>query len=1487
MRGSKIGSTAMDSSSRVKVEYRDPTGIHGGFVSELQSRLPLKELHWSPGSARPTRSVSNLHIELLPEDDTGRIKHTTSSEVVFGSQENESGTKGEPPRKERRHQIPGLRRTPYLKIYILQCSDVDTYKASSRKLLREWINAQSSPSKSKQENHDAFEWLIVHVVSVSPEVSKPPSSTRPEGNADKRPTSNRWPSRSSTSLIEKIRSDFNGTSKNAVDRVVQVQILQRPTGDAKYVNRLSQDGTNGWDDLLSKLKSLILASFDLRVSQYEEDIREKELQRNLPGWNFNTFFILKEGLARGFESVGLIEDALTGYHELSFGLKAAIDEEHTDDKPGQQTAHFSNYTEELYEAFKQAKSKVEGTCSAGQGSEKPEFDLGVSVLDTERKDFQDLILTNKISIFDFQCYLFARQASLTLRLANAVISPPDSTKAKSSGLMQGLNSVVSEDDTDLAKPSDTGPEDLLMLAEVTTIAAAFLTTTAVIIREDIKLAIQEAGAASPGHDSDPTIETIVDNIVCNWEFSASQRILEATSARSLSAQLDPLLRQLRSKTGPNINGSEKDIPDSINTVHRNGHPSRTSSLAAQGPAKPAPLSQESFPLVTSLDAVRLLPPGMSRVGAQEVAAQRGDLWALARRVLSGLGLRHSGWSGSLTDMASISLMKGEDLQEVELNSSADQDKKENQTPSSGPQAPIIAGICNKVLLAALDSSSDFYNLYERLTTSALACYVVGDRKKAAEAMTADLAVIRFQLKDYNVAASYFRQLAPFYAKDNWSNLEIVMLDMYAQCLGHLGKIEEHIRIALRTLAKTTQSTHISSKEPLIGIESTRGVRQPLADPKVGLKAILAASQVLSQPVSIPMEQYFECIRLDKHIEHSFEHDGFVLAVRMRSLLPEKFEAISVKARLVSVDDGQRSEIWLSADTVQMINPGMVKVTLISKMMLPGWYTLSSMAIQASNIVFMHDLTPTSNPTILTRPRDSMISRQRTLAGQHRLLIWARSSSLETRLAHYGSVNLDQPKSVKVEITSGSNKVSQGLLLLRAASAGLRLHTAEAVVEAGGVSIVDKSHSGIIGFGALSADSSACIRIPYDLESDLKEISVRAEVKYITPKGDFTYACNSTISVLLPLSISVQDIFKQDTLFAKFTIGTASSIPVRVFNCHLESNQDFQADLCPMTDTKYDIFALQPLSFISRIRHRFVEEETSDTRKPFQNKLYLQIDYRCLDQEICAAVDEAFSNHLSSTPFGAYERLLKLTLLTTLRTRVSMQDLDAIGLRREFDLGLFEDYGWATILAGLPTDHGGEIAKWLQSWHGDHRMIHLDAASKDSPLQHLIVPVEMPHMHVVHTARLGAIVKFKSLSSDSITLAIGEALPMELVIAHTRRWHNDNKQEANSQPLDFVYEVQASPDIWLIGGQRKGHFSANAGDTRTFSLLLYPQTTGHLMYPAIEIQSVPLNSEMSSETNDESQAESVNVVVDRMSSTVSLDPSSAGGGWLVESRSRKP
>jgi trafficking protein particle complex subunit 10 len=564
------------------VECFDPYGVYKLIVPGLIPRLPLRSLHWQ-SHAGPLRSIETLHVDLVqagtdvgtsPVLSPGTLRRSVSASAKDdGFQTQNIGGKSastdqidvqpatlrQPP-SQRRHQIPGLRRTPYLKVLCVRCDDNEIYKSQVRGDIREWIKANTPPSQSTrkintQENHDAYEWLIVHVVipnttaATQPRVSGkgPDTSTTDKG-------SSRWRSGSST-ILEKLRADFNGSSKNATERVAQIrigindvpyEILPRvvpavPTG---YVET-EQEAENAWQDLVDKLKGLILSSFDMRVSQYEEDIKEKDAQRVLPGWNFCTFFILKEGLARGFESVGLVEDALVGYDELSVGLDSVIEEQAIAGDPERHGGALLDYTEDLKRTVEKAIAAV----IAGHGdfmdddepvnlqSEEQTMtdrfdDITISSV---KKPYRDMILANNVSVFDFRCYIFSRQISLLLRLGNAWSTREElleKLKEQQESVLHGVAPRAP------ALRQSEEPENLSMLAEICRRTLEFIPAVSQVMRNDLISSIGQGRATDGDKDHgtdllDPMLAEVIGNMVSSFAFSVAQQILAQTATKSL------------------------------------------------------------------------------------------------------------------------------------------------------------------------------------------------------------------------------------------------------------------------------------------------------------------------------------------------------------------------------------------------------------------------------------------------------------------------------------------------------------------------------------------------------------------------------------------------------------------------------------------------------------------------------------------------------------------------------------------------------------------------------------------------------------------------------------------------------------------------------------------------------------------------------------------------------------------------------------------
>ncbi|GJJ15396.1 hypothetical protein Clacol_009672 [Clathrus columnatus] len=246
-------------------------------------------------------------------------------------------------REEHASQIPqSLLDRPLLNIYVVSCEDTDVYKATVRRQIKDWLSIVN-----QRKNQ---EWLILLVI-------------RPD---------NRTPAQGffaiKGNVLERLRADFN-TDKR--DRCVQLTWSQGTVT------------TSACAELTSKMKEGIVSAFDSAVSQRLEDVRRSENQRQMPGWNFCTFFILKETLASTFTGMNLLDDAILAYSELEVSFLQS------------QTSSLSGHISWF-----------------GKLITPDPYDDSLPLLDITKKPYRDLILRNTITIFDFRVYLLAKHCDV-------------------------------------------------------------------------------------------------------------------------------------------------------------------------------------------------------------------------------------------------------------------------------------------------------------------------------------------------------------------------------------------------------------------------------------------------------------------------------------------------------------------------------------------------------------------------------------------------------------------------------------------------------------------------------------------------------------------------------------------------------------------------------------------------------------------------------------------------------------------------------------------------------------------------------------------------------------------------------------------------------------------------------------------------------------------------------------------------------------------
>lgn len=857
------------------VEYTDPSSLFPVVRPIIETKLPLKNLHWK-SPTRPVRSIESLRIGFVPAQHEA-TERKSSSDTTAGAV------------THRRHQIPGLRQTPYLKTYFLRCDDNDTYKTTARKAVREWIKTHAatpqshSSGTSSQEKHDAFEWLIVHVVQDGDGTEKTTSSSK-------------WPGLSTSTVLEKLKADFNGSSKSAVDRVAQLR-LPKP-GTAHRPPELPEQ----IEDFVEKMKNGVLASFDQRVAQYEEDIKEKDSQRSLPGWNFCTFFILKEGLARGFENVGLFEDALIGYDELSVGLDTAVGDQllGTGEHHGSTFLTYSGDWKEKAKAALDSGADEFPKDEDGEASSIPALDAKDFPLDSNRKRYREMILANNISIFDFRTYIFSRQLTLLLRAARAP------------------SLVGGEAQSQTSAKKDKKPEDLMLLSEICERSTEFIAIAARTLRYDLEYGLSDVD--SPGRDG------IVNNIVSSWAYAAASQVLTQTFTPALDLPVTSLRaagRTVDASTAANaVAETRQDIPKRSSSLMlpSGSRPTRPASQDilppdALTPVQPRPGSgghgQKQAPLVTQ------------KTGSEQLASGRGELYTLSRRVLEEIAGR-CGWKEKWNGLGLLFDDKGDgDLTEVSLD-----DIGQGDAPPEAKAVSPLIGIDLPPLKASLGSRMAFRLQYEVLTDQIFRHYITANRTHSAEVAIADIAVLRFRQADYEAAASYFNRIASFYGNKRWTVLEGVMLEMHARCLKELDRNEEYVRVMLRLLSKfaTHKQTNLSIREKTLDASSqfseTALVSQYVED-------LFAASGGLQKEVTASLTDFFADLHVTPAVLHYEDKDGFQVQLSLRFLLGKKIDIESVKIRLVHASSSYSNEHWIEAPTKVSVRSSLTKVLIDS------------------------------------------------------------------------------------------------------------------------------------------------------------------------------------------------------------------------------------------------------------------------------------------------------------------------------------------------------------------------------------------------------------------------------------------------------------------------------------------------------------------------------------------------------------------------------
>jgi trafficking protein particle complex subunit 10 len=1269
-------------------------------------------------------------------------------------------------------------------------------------------------------------------------------------------------------VYDKIRADFNGSSKAALERVAQVRIVR--DGPPQQVPSSSlgpSELEEQWQDLVEKLKVSILSSFDRRVRQYEADIRERDSQRNLPGWNFCTFFILKEGLARGFESVGLLEDALIGYDELAVGLDVIVREEAVQ-KDDDQSATFLPFSRDLKSKI---RSVIEGPRTNGLTSAEIgdlsmtdeallQLDESMYPLDPQKKPYRELILSNDISIFDLRTYIFTRQEELLLRRANLSL---DTTRATNSA---GIETTTSYQE-----------ERFLHLAQICQRAVEFISLGAQTLR-------QELYRAWGGYDSQDVThmnfqKSVIDNIVLSWVYCATSQLLAQTGSPALviSGQSFPTAGAQSSTSSYNASPGRQVAAPTEPSHHNNEGQASVSRQELLSPTSNQN-GVSSSQLQLEASSGQSDQSKFKKAGTEELASWRAELYMLARRTIAVLGRQHD-WIPDLNRLGKVYPGLSSSSFEVSLD-----DKEATRTSSiTDVSQPTRLGLEPLLVEHAARSQELFSKLYEALTNQAYGHFVQAGKLKSANCTLIDVALLKYQLRDYESAASYLEHIADDESTHMWRHLHGTILELYAECLKRLERVSAYLRVILKILA-----TYATDRQPR---KRDSGSSQAV---QVLINDLCSLSAELDDQVVVPLEDFFRVTSAELCICHYHGRDGFYIPLSICNLLGPTINISNGVKMVLTAHDGSQAVLELrNHDSIQLPATPM-EVILESNVATLGWYEPRRLEMVMGNTIFLQEFgaSKASQPLKLGAGLTGLSVLEKPV------LVYPAVDALQATAKPPPHIHLPQPRSMLIELRSGWNDIRACTLRLKAATAGLRLQVRKAVLldstESKDVKVGEGADNQSVSLLNFSADSTCSISVPYTLENvETTSLVARIEIVYGTEHGSYTYLDTLSIHTILPIKVNVEDIFQESSkvshmkiaLISRLTISPATLVPLRIENCIIAGAEVFDVDSGADHTLPMDVFPKQPASWV----YRFTRRQRFAPAVKEQSPAVL-INFHCLDQVVLSAIEKQFLADIAGSQCAALARPLSVHLLNILRSQWTQEDLEVACLLQEVGVWSYEEIGWDAICGGLPREMGSEAKQWLRKWHDGHHLISLEHT--EATKRQISIPLEIPALRILLTVNFD----LTNTGDGHLPIAVGQPLTAMLKVRHAGRWEEGHTDKP-LKSIEFSYEVIASPETWLVGGRRRGNFSVDVAKQQAFPVLLIPQRAGHLLLPAVEVKcntpdgdnsrTAPPNGRIAFEVNYRSHAKSVLVTPSLREITVSLDRESAGGrSPLVDSKRRQ-
>lgn len=387
---------------------------------------------------------------------------------------------------------------------------------------------------------------------------------------------------------------------------------------------------------------------------------------------------------------------------------------------------------------------------------------------------------------------------------------------------------------------------------------------------------------------------------------------------------------------------------------------------------------------------------------------------------------------------------------------------------------------------------------------------------------------------------------------------------------------------------------------------------------------------------------------------------------------------------------------------------------------------------------------------------------------------------------------------------------------------------------------------------------------YFLNEAISSFNIRSELTFVrlNESGEFIKYKEIQyfpIQCYLPVSVSVEDIFKRDAFYFKFLLNSSiANEMIVLYSCQLDSPDQNEYEIYGNYEPTIPLILTSSTDDLSLNCYRI----KSKTNQFYQNDVFkLRINYNTLKELLDSLVTDAILLQGDVEWFKQFAKWRKFWLINVLNNLNYDYDLFHKENIIKLDSSTANlEYITKKILTrvSLEDDVVEGIVSCLNKLVEGYTIndMELQEYSQNCPERQLIVPVELP--------KIDGLFKIKFSMQESLDSVFQAGTPIAFTITAediSNIWvDSDTVEDTNPNKVfelndadesrKFVFEIKSSSD-WLIQGKKRLTISGatrDNGSIFTHDILLIPVRKGHLLLPAIEVVDVEGNQVRTDQPN---------------------------------------